>query len=144
MRPNAIDFRSVHAKLRRMRELLDQLAELGPVDEARLAAEPLVALAVERILTLLVDLAFATNSHVAVGVLSRAPDTYAESFTLAGTAGMIDAELAAALRPSVGLRNVLVHDYLEVDRSVVVRAVPLAIAQYGSYVRQVAQFAVRE
>lgn len=140
MSPRQIDWRTVHAKLRRMTALTDQLAGLGEVHRARLAAEPLTALAVERILTLLVDLAFAVNSHVAVGRLGRAPDSYAESFALAAETGMIDEVLAAALRPSVGMRNVLVHAYLTVDQQLVADAVPLAVEQYGSYARQVAGF----
>jgi uncharacterized protein YutE (UPF0331/DUF86 family) len=141
MTPRTIDWRSIRAKLHRIRELLDQLHGLGPVDALRLATEPLNELAIERILTLLVDLAFACNSHVAAAVLGRAPDTYAESFTLAADSGMITSELAVALRPSVGMRNVLVHDYLETDRELVASAVPLALEQYGDYVRQVARFA---
>ncbi len=143
MTPRKLDRRSVEFKLLRVRELLNQLSALGPIDPARLAAEPITALAVERILTLLVDLAFATNSHVAVAVLGHAPDTYARSFEPAADAGMVDAELAAHLRPSVGMRNVLVHDYLAVDQDLVAGAVPLAVEQYGEYVRQVAAF-VRE
>ena len=140
MTPRAVDWRTVRAKLRRMRELLDQLERLGPVDANRLEVEPVTALAVERILTLLVDLAFAGNSHVAVALLGRAPDSYAQSFALAAQVGMIDDPLAKALRPSVGLRNVLVHQYLDVDREVVAAAVPLAVDQYAAYVRQVADF----
>lgn len=140
MTPREIDWRTLQAKLRRSRELLDQLEGLGPINTVRLAAEPVTALAVERILTLLVDLAFASNSHVAVARLGRAPDSYAESFTLAARTGTIDGDLATALRPSVGLRNVLVHNYLDVDPARVVAAVPLALEQYGAYVRPVATF----
>jgi uncharacterized protein YutE (UPF0331/DUF86 family) len=141
MTPRSLDWRSVQAKLRRIRELLDQLRSFGPVDAARLSADPIIELAIERILTLLVDLAFAGNSHVAVALLGRAPDTYGESFALAAESGMLTAELAASLRPSVGMRNVLVHDYLKADRDLVAAAVPLALEQYGEYVRQVARFA---
>lgn len=141
MTPRPIDWRSIRAKLRRMQDLLDQLQALGPVDVGRLHAEPVTELAIERVITLLVDLAFAGNSHVAAALLGRAPDSYAESFTLAAAAGMITRDLAAALRPSVGMRNVLVHDYLEADRELVAAAVPLAVQQYGDYVRQVARFA---
>lgn len=141
MTPRTIDWRSVRAKLRRIRDLLDQLERFGPIDAERLTAEPVTELAIERILTLLVDLAFAGNSHVVVAVLGRAPDTYGESFALAADAGMITRELAAALKPSVGMRNVLVHDYLATDQHLVAAAVPLAVAQYGEYVRQVARFA---
>lgn len=74
MTPRVLDWRSVQAKLRRISELADQLAGFGRVDAARLAAEPVTALAVERILTLLVDLAFACNSHVAVAIVGRTGD----------------------------------------------------------------------
>jgi uncharacterized protein YutE (UPF0331/DUF86 family) len=140
MTPRNIDWRSVRAKLRRIRELLDQLQAFGPIDARRLTAEPVTELATERVLTLLVDLAFACNSHVGTAILGRAPDSYAESFTLAADSGMITEQLASELRPSVGMRNVLVHGYLEADRSLVAAAVPLALAQYGEYVRQVARF----
>jgi uncharacterized protein YutE (UPF0331/DUF86 family) len=141
MTPHAVDWRSVRAKLRKIRELLDALAGLGTVDRARLDTEPLTRLAIERILSLVVDLAFACNSHVAVGLLSRAPDSYAESFDLASDAGLIERELAKLIRPSAGLRNVLVHAYLDVDQDRVAAAVPLALEQYGEYVRQAAAFA---
>lgn len=144
MTPPALDWRALQAKLRRIQDLLDQLRDIGPLDDGRLAAEPLTALAVERILTLLVDLAFACNSHVAVAQLGRAPDSYADSFDLAARTGMVTAPLARALRPSAGLRNVLVHEYVAVDRAVVVAAVPVALEQYGQYVRQVAAFAQRQ
>jgi uncharacterized protein YutE (UPF0331/DUF86 family) len=85
-------------------------------------------------------LSFASNSHVVVARLGRAPDSYAESFSLAARTGMLDQSLAEALRPSVGLRNVLVHNYLDVDRGLVAAAVPLALEQYGAYVRQAATF----
>jgi uncharacterized protein YutE (UPF0331/DUF86 family) len=140
MTPRTVDWRSIRAKLRRIRELLDQLEALGAVDMNRLAAEPVTSLAIERILTLLVELAFSSNGHVAAAILGRAPDTYAESFTLAAESGMITTTLAAALRPSVGMRNLLVHDYLETDQKLVAAAVPLALEQYGDYVRQAAQF----
>lgn len=140
MTPPAVDWRALHAKLRRLQDLLDQLQSIGPVGAARLEAEPVTALAVERILTLLVDLAFSCNSHVCVARLGRAPDTYAASFALAADAGMIDSALSTALRPSAGLRNVLVHEYVDIDRSLVAAAVPLALRGYSEYVRQVARF----
>lgn len=141
MTPRKIDWRSLRAKLRTIRELLDDLAGIGGIDRARLDAEPLTALAVERILCLVVELAFGCNGHVAVALLGRAPDSYRESFDLAADAGLIDRELAKALHPSAGLRNVLVHAYLDIDRDIVVAAVPLVIERYGLYVAQAAAFA---
>lgn len=100
-------------------------------------------MAAERILTLLVDLAFAINSHVAVAELGRAPDSYQASFALATEAGLINADLAAALTPSAGLRNVLVHGYLDVDPTQVALAIPLALQHYREFVGQVAGWVTR-
>ncbi|MGH3904797.1 MAG: type VII toxin-antitoxin system HepT family RNase toxin [Pseudonocardiaceae bacterium] len=140
MTPRTLDWRTLRAKLRHIRELLDDLRGLGEFDVERLHTDRTATLAAERILTLVVDLAFAVNSHVAVAVLEQAPETYADSFTLAAEAKMIDRGLAEALRPSAGARNVLVHNYLEVDYRMVAVAIPLAIEQYGEYVHQVARW----
>src|ERR1700749_4017642 len=85
----ALDGRPMRARLRRIRELLTWLAELGPVDPPRLFDEPATALAVERILTLLVDLALACNTDVAAAAPGRAPQPYEGSVELARPAGMM-------------------------------------------------------
>lgn len=51
---------------------------------------------------------------------------------------MVDAALAERLTPSVGLRNVLAHEYTSTDLGVVAASVPLALEHYRDYVRQVA------
>lgn len=140
MTPRSLDWRSVERKLTRMRRLLDQLVALGPFDARRFVDDPVAGLAAERLLTLLVELAFGVNSHVAVAVVGRAPDGYCESFLLAAEAGTIDRALAEALAPAAGLRNVLVHAYLDVDHARVAEATAAAPGLFGEYVRAVAQW----
>lgn len=138
MTPRRLDWRAVEPKLRRIDELLRTLEKWGPFDERRLREDEIHALAVERIRTLVVDLAFAVNGHVSAAVLGHAPNSYAESFGLAADAGLITRELAVALVPSAGTRNVLVHGYLEVDHGQIAAAIPTAVRDYGEYVRQAA------
>jgi len=135
--PLYLDGRELRARLRRIRELLGAVPALGRLDPPRLVDEPVTALAAERLLTVLVDLAFACNRDVAIGVLGRAPVGYPESFDLAAQAGLISADLAARLRPSARLRDVLV---LDAAPGQVALAVPLAPALYGEYVAQAAAF----
>jgi uncharacterized protein YutE (UPF0331/DUF86 family) len=99
--------------------------------------EPVTALAAERLITVLVELAFACNRDVALEVLGRAPASYPASFDLAAQAGLISADLAARLRPSAALRDVLV---LDTDPGRVALAVPQVPALYGEYVRQATAF----
>ncbi|MDN5748189.1 MAG: DUF86 domain-containing protein [Pseudonocardia sp.] len=140
MTPRALDWRIIERKLMRMRRLLRQLVALGAFDRARLDEDEIATLAAERILTLLVDLAFATNSHIAVNVLADVPDSYRHSFELARKAGLIDRRLAEALAPAAGMRNVLVHGYDEVDYDKVQVALAATPELFGEYVTQVSRW----
>jgi uncharacterized protein YutE (UPF0331/DUF86 family) len=143
MTPPALDAGVVATRLRVMRDLLDDLAGLGSVGRDRLEEDRLLRHAVERILTQLVDLAVSVNGHVAAARLGRGPADYRDSFRLAARAGAIDAALADRLRPSVGLRNVLIHEYATVDLDVVARSVEVAHTDYSAFVRQMAAFTGR-
>lgn len=139
--PRPLDLAVVGRRLRLMSTLLEQLDGLGTVDEARLLREPIVRLAVERVLSQLVDLAVDINSHLGSAVVGRAPERFRDSFDLAVEAGTLRPETSAALQGSTGLRNVLVHEYLDTDYALVADAVPQALEEFADYVRQVAQWA---
>ena len=140
MTPPRLDPLSVQAKLALADRLLTDLDGVGAVDAERLERDRLLRHAVERILTQLVDLAVSVNSHLAAARLGAGPSSYRESFQLAAETGAVPAELAARLLASVGLRNVLVHEYAAVDLALVARAVELARTDYRSYVVSVARW----
>ncbi len=54
--------------------------------------------------------------------------------------GLITQDLAASLALAAGLRNVLVHDYLDTDLEIVASAIPLARVQFEEYRQQVGQW----
>lgn len=138
MTPRELDPSTVQAKLRLMQDLVDDLSDAGAPDGARLREQRLLLRAVERVLTQLVDLSVAINSHVVAATSDRAPSSYRESFSLAAKAGLIGAELAGELQPAVGMRNLLVHEYAEVDVDRVAAALPLARDHFGRYIHDVA------
>lgn len=140
MTPRTFDPPSVQAKLELLRDLLDDLDRLGEVDARRLETDRFTRHVVERILTQLVDVAAGANTHIAAALGPRAPSDYAGSFELAAAVGALDAGLAADLKPSVGLRNLLTHEYGAIDLEKVAAAVPLAREQFGAYVHQVSRF----
>lgn len=138
MTPRPLQPATVTAKLRLLRDLLDDLDTIGTVTPERLTDDRVLLRAVERILTQLVDLAASVNTHVVAATTGRAPTTYRESFAATVAVGVLPEPLARQLVPSVGLRNVLVHEYAAVDLALVCRAVPLAREQYAGYVSAVA------
>lgn len=135
-----LDVNELHAKLRLLREFLDDLETLRHSTARSLEDERIQRYAVERILTQLVDLAVSINNHIAVAQLGRAPSHYRESFGLAAQAGAIPEKLASELAPSVGLRNVLTHEYVEVELEIVARSIRLALDGYRRYLNEIARF----
>lgn len=58
--------------------------------------------------------------HVVADQGLGVPASNADAFRLLARAGLLDADRATALAGAVGFRNVLVHDYAEVDDTLVV------------------------
>ena len=140
MTPPAPDPDVIGARLRLLRETLDDLAQLRGADAERLAAEHLTRAAAERLMQVAIDLAIDINGHLAVGLLGRAPATGRESFLLLAEGGVVDQATAERLAPSAGLRNVLVHRYTDIDLAVVAGAIARVLDDFAAYVTGVAGF----
>lgn len=138
MNPPPLRPEVVQRRLREIRRLLGLLTDVTADD---LRSDLRTRLWVERALTQVVELAVNINTHVVTALgAALPPDTYQRSFTAAGEAGLIDPDLARRLAPAAGLRNILVHGYLEVDVDEVARAARDARADFDAYVRQVARW----
>lgn len=135
-----VDPAIVSERLRMIRELLDDLDQIGDVTAERLAKDRITRHAVERIVTQMVELSVSINSHFSASLRNEAPRTYRESFHAAAQAGAIPPDLAAELAPAAGLRNILTHEYAAVDLTLVAGAVPELRAAYRRYLAEVARF----
>jgi len=67
------------------------------------------------------------------------PADNGDAVRLLGEHGVLTAELATSMRKAVGFRNVLVHDYIEVDDEIVVGRLK-SLGDLDEFVRQVAVF----
>jgi uncharacterized protein YutE (UPF0331/DUF86 family) len=130
----------VHERLVLMREMLETLDAIGPVTLERLQRDITVRLATERIFTQLVELAVSINNHLISQTGSIVPKSYRETFPKVASIGAIREDLAAELAPSAGLRNIPIHDYVEVDRKRFAEAVPTAGRLYKQYVGEIASY----
>lgn len=143
MSPRAFDPAVVQVRLRHLAALLDDFADLGPYDPETLATDGHRRYTAERILTQLVEVAVGINGHIGAALLGKVGAGYAATFDLAVEAGALSAETARRIRPSVGTRNVLVHEYLTIDYARVAEAALRAPVDYGDYIREVAAFLLR-
>jgi uncharacterized protein YutE (UPF0331/DUF86 family) len=102
MTPAALDAGVIRQKLDAIEGSLSTLQSLGEVTSTRLTEDPVVAAAVERLISRVVDLAVEVNSHIVAAVSGRGPGDYSESFRMAAKAGVLDVGLTDELVGSVG------------------------------------------
>ena len=55
------------------------------------------------------------GNHILAHSKAKAPEEYRDIFVLLGEERILPDALASKMAPLAGLRNLLVHDYLEVD-----------------------------
>ncbi len=92
---------------------------------------------VERSLHLLIESAVDINTHIVVSDRRVPPETYRDSFIDVAKVGAISQELARELAPAAGLRNRLVHDYEDIDATIVRDSVALALRLLPQYLEQI-------
>lgn len=127
-------------RLDRIQGLVAEMRGIGVPDADKLHADHVTRYALERLATLIVDAATALNSHITSRVLRRVATTYAESFDLVAEAGALDASFAARIRNSAKLRNLLVHDYADIDYEVLAMAFDQLVDDYDQYRTQIARW----
>ena len=101
-----------------IRQAIKVLAEYGklPLQEF-LADQTVVDASKYRLLVRLrrIEAATSISTHLAVRLIERSPDSYAQCFEALAWTGILPQELAANLGQMARFRNLLVHVYAEVD-----------------------------
>lgn len=91
---------------------------------------------IERILELLVITASDIIFHLISAKGEPIPTSYRAAFLRAGEMGVMSGELSRSLALGAGLRNILVHEYEEIDYRLVHNSIPLAIRDFSAFIRE--------
>jgi len=135
-----LDLEVVLVRLRlivKYRNTLDEYRSISLDDYLSDFREQLVA---ERLLQLMAEAATDINKYLLLQLHQINPATNFDSFTESGNQGIIAQDLAAKIAQSVGMRNILVHQYKDIDSRIVFSAIPKALQQYSLYVQQVTAY----
>lgn len=125
---------------RKLAVIIECLRALVPIKEmeaGKYAGDIYKRKATERLLQEMIEAAIDINTHIIVSTGGPAPEDYFQSFIKLGEFGVIPVKLAKELAPSAGLRNRLVHEYDDIDNSIVLSAVKMADDLYPKYIRAV-------
>ena len=94
----------------------------------------------ERLIQLIVDVAVDINTHAVVDAGKPPPADAFSSFLEAAKIGMFPRAFAQKLAPSTGERNIIVHDYEDIDDRIVFESISEALALYHQYVKHVSGY----
>ena len=92
---------------------------------------------IERILELLIMTASDVIFHILSVQGEPVPISYRTAFLRAGEIGIISKYLSENLALSAGLRNILVHEYEEIDYKILYKSIPIAIKDYTSFMDEI-------
>jgi uncharacterized protein YutE (UPF0331/DUF86 family) len=105
----------VLARLAHFGQALAQLDRLKQMPAETRGSDPLLLLAAERALHIATEAAFDIGHHVLAGRGLAVPSAYRDVIPALSRSGIVPATLQVRLIGLAGLRNLLVHDYADVD-----------------------------
>lgn len=111
------------ARLERLREYLEILKAVQGYDLNRFVKEPFIYGTAERNLHLAIECLLDIGNHVISDRGYPKPENYADIFRILKEQGVVSSRLLHDLEGMAAFRNVLVHDYLRLDREKVYRIV---------------------
>ncbi|PHV64003.1 type VII toxin-antitoxin system HepT family RNase toxin [Cyanobacterium aponinum] len=94
----------------------------------------------ERILELIIQSAIDINNHIIRKGLKLEEVTGKESFLVLKNHGILSRKLAEELSKSTNFRNLLAHEYLDINDHKVFELIPKALKQYSLYVLEIKQY----
>lgn len=129
--------RAVEARLRRLHQVAGRLRRYRARGAEALRQDEDLQWLVERGLHLGCEIVLDVGNHVLASAFSRTPETYEQILDALAAENVLSAALRAELKGLGGFRNVLVHDYLDVDPDRVLATLERAPERFESFAAEI-------
>ncbi|MCK6527339.1 DUF86 domain-containing protein [Myxococcota bacterium] len=110
-----LDLSRFDQRLERIEDLCGRLDELAARPWDAIAADAVLTAAMEHFVQVAIQSAIDAAAQVVVAEGWPVGGTYGDVFRTLADRGVLDRDLASRLSRAAGLRNVIVHDYLDLD-----------------------------
>ena len=111
-----IDKDIVLDRLHSIKNNLDYLQNVKEFSREEFSSNPDIHYRFERALHLVLEAVIDISNHLIADRNLKSPNTNREIFEVLADNNLLKRDLAERLKDMAGLRNILVHDYLELDR----------------------------
>ncbi len=127
------DHERICAKLNKLQNYYDELKSLSSISLDEYLGNSIYRRAVERTLQLIVESATDINNMLLKMLGQKGAVDYYNSFINLAEQDIIPMDFALKIAPSTGLRNILVHEYEEIDDKVVYNSINPCLQYYLEY-----------
>ena len=135
-----VDRYVVQARIAKIREYVALLRRIRrQADEQRFIKDPLIYGNAERYLQLAIQAVLDVSNHIVADMRLNVPADSKELFDLLARHHVLPLSLSKKLVSMAGFRNVLVHEYLEIDRGRVYRALREELGDFERFVKAVSK-----
>ena len=136
-----IDKKLVKTKINSIQNNLEQLKRFENLSFEKVVENYDTHKIVERIIELLINEAIDINQHfISESKLNKLSFDFKESFLLMEKLNIYPKSFAQEISLSVGLRNILVHQYNRLDEKVFYTSIKDCLKQYSQYCRYILKF----
>jgi len=130
----------IRKRLNKLDEYLTTLYELGRIDRKTFTTQPQFYGSAERFLHLSIETVLDIGNHIIADENLGVINHYSDIPSILVKHGYIQAELAERWIRMVGFRNILVHDYLDIDRDIVYEVLQNNLVDFETLKRFFARF----
>lgn len=136
----AIDADYVRARLARLREYTQLLADLRAIDHVKFRSDPKLYGLAQWYLQQAVELLFGTGAYLVMALALPKPEQYHDILDAVAGHGIIERPLAYRLEHLANLRNLLAYDREQTDIDDVYRQIQTRLADLRAFSDQIEQF----
>lgn len=135
---DAID--KINIRLQKLGEYLQILSSLKGITAEELTRNVDKRAKAERYLQLAIEVCLDVAELLISDQRLPTPEKAAETIIIIGEAGIIEQDFARQFSSIAGFRNILVHDYLEIDYNLVADNINYRLIDFEKFAQQVAKF----
>ena len=133
-----VDRYVIDARIAKIREYVALLRKIyKQADEKSFIKDPLIHGNAERYLQLAIQSVLDISNHIVADMRLNLPADNQELFEMLATHKILPRPLSKKLTAMAGFRNILVHEYLEIDRKRVYEALKNDLRDFESFIRAV-------
>ena len=135
-----VDRYVVQARIAKIRDYVALLRKIRRLaDERRFVKDPLIYGNAERYLQLAIQAVLDISHHIVADMKLNLPTDTKELFSLLTTHKVLPVRLSKKLVSMAGFRNVLVHEYLEIDRRRVYGVLRDDLGDFAKFIKAVSK-----